>query len=129
MKAFLCNKCAQSLSCVRFFATPWTVTQQVPLSMGVRARMLEWGAISCSGGSSQLRDQTYVSCVSCIGRSSLPGVGSRSLLQGIFPTQGSNLDLPHCRRILYWLSHKGSPVVFKKIPYISDIIQYLSFSV
>ena len=36
------------------------------------------------------------------------GVGSLSLLQGIFPTQGSNPGLPHCRRILYQLSHKGS---------------------
>ena len=38
------------------------------------------------------------------------GVGSLSLLQGIFPTQGSNPGLPHCRRILYQLSHKGSPL-------------------
>jgi len=37
------------------------------------------------------------------------GVGSHSLLQGIFPTQGSNPGLPHCRRMLYQLSHKGSP--------------------
>ena len=37
------------------------------------------------------------------------GVGSLFLLQRIFPTQGSNLGLPHCRRILHWLSHKGSP--------------------
>ena len=37
------------------------------------------------------------------------GVGSLSLLQGIFPTQGSNPGLQHCRRILYQLSHKGSP--------------------
>ena len=36
------------------------------------------------------------------------GVGSLSLLQGIFPTQGSNPGLPHCRQILYQLSHKGS---------------------
>ena len=36
------------------------------------------------------------------------GVGSLSLLQGIFPTQGSNPGLLHCRRILYQLSHKGS---------------------
>ena len=36
------------------------------------------------------------------------GVGSRSLLQGIFPTQGSNPGLPHCRQILYQLSHQGS---------------------
>ena len=37
------------------------------------------------------------------------GVGSLSLLQGIFLTQGWNPGLPHCRRILYQLSHKGSP--------------------
>ena len=38
------------------------------------------------------------------------GVGSHSLLQGIFPTQGSNLGLLHCRQILYCLTHQGSPV-------------------
>ena len=37
------------------------------------------------------------------------GVGSLSLLQGIFPTQGSNPDLLHCRWLLYQLSHQGSP--------------------
>ena len=37
------------------------------------------------------------------------GVGSLSLLQGIFPTQGWNPGLPHCRWILYQLSHRGSP--------------------
>ena len=36
-------------------------------------------------------------------------VGSLSLLQGIFPTQGSNPGLPHCRWIFYQLSHQGSP--------------------
>ena len=36
-------------------------------------------------------------------------VGSLSLLQGIFPTQGLNPGLPHCRWILYQLSQKGSP--------------------
>ena len=34
-----------------------------------------------------------------------------SLLQGIFPTQESNLSLLHCRQILYHLSHQGSPIV------------------
>ena len=37
------------------------------------------------------------------------GVGSCSLLQGIFSTQGSNPDLPCCRWLLYQLRHKGSP--------------------
>ena len=36
------------------------------------------------------------------------GVGCHTLLQGIFPTQGLNPGLPHCRQILYHLSHKGS---------------------
>ena len=39
------------------------------------------------------------------------GVGSLSLFQGIFPTQGLNQGLPHCRRIFYQLSHKGSPSI------------------
>ena len=32
-----------------------------------------------------------------------------ALLQGLFPSQGSNPGLPHCRQILYHLSHQGSP--------------------
>ena len=46
------------------------------------------------------------------------GVCSLSLLLGIFPTQGSNQGLPHCRKILYQLSHKGSPNVlwFSAVP-------------
>ena len=36
------------------------------------------------------------------------GVGCHALLQGIFPTQGLNPRLSHCRRILYQLSHQGS---------------------
>ena len=37
------------------------------------------------------------------------GVGSHFLLQGIFPTQGSNLGLLHCRQILYQLSYEEIP--------------------
>ena len=37
------------------------------------------------------------------------GVGSRSILQGVILTQGSNLGLLHCRQIIYHLSHQGSP--------------------
>ena len=40
------------------------------------------------------------------------GVGGHSLLQGIFPTQGSNAGLPHCRQILYHLSYQGKPLGF-----------------
>ena len=45
------------------------------------------------------------------------GVGSLSLLQGIFLTPGSNPGLPHCRQILYQLSHKGSPRVLEWVAY------------
>ena len=37
------------------------------------------------------------------------GVAGHAFLQGIFPTQGFNLSLLHCRWILYHLSHQGSP--------------------
>ena len=40
------------------------------------------------------------------------GVGSLSLLQGVFPTQGLNPGLPHCRWVLYQLSHKGCPIQY-----------------
>ena len=42
------------------------------------------------------------------------GMGSLSLLQGIFLTQGSNPGLLHCRQILYRLSHQGSPISFRR---------------
>ena len=45
------------------------------------------------------------------------GVGGFSLLQGIFPTQGSNPGLPHCRQILYQLIHQGSP---KRLEWIAN---------
>ena len=38
------------------------------------------------------------------------GVGCHFLLQGIFPTQGSNAGLLHCRQILYRLDYEGSPI-------------------
>ena len=44
-------------------------------------------------------------------------VGSLSLLQGIFPTKGSNPGLPHCGRILYQLSHQGSPRILEWVAY------------
>ena len=58
------------------------------------------------------------------------GVDCHFLLQGIFPTQGSNPGLPHCRQTLYRLSHQGSPIRTKvklklrllvgRLPYSSD---------
>ena len=45
------------------------------------------------------------------------GVGSLSLLQGIFPTQGSNPGLPRCRWVRYQLSHKGSQRILEWVAY------------
>ena len=45
------------------------------------------------------------------------GVGSLSLLQGIFPNQGSNPGFPHCRWIFYQLSHKGIPRILEWVAF------------
>ena len=47
-----------------------------------------------------------------------PGVGCQALLQGFFLIQGLNPGLPHCRWILYSLSHEGSP---RKLEWITSL--------
>ena len=46
-------------------------------------------------------------------------VGCHSLLNGIFPTQGLNLGLWHCRQILHYLSHHGSSFGPLSLQYLS----------
>ena len=58
---------------------------------------------SCSVVSDSLRHHGLCSLWNSPGRNT--GVGSHSLLQGIFQTQGLNLGLPQCRKTLYHLSH------------------------
>ena len=70
---------------------------------------------SCSVVSNSLQPQGLYSPWNSPGQDT--GVGSLSLLQGIFPTQGSNPGLPHCRRILYQLSHQGSPRILEWVAY------------
>jgi len=50
-------------------------------------------------------------------------VGCHALFQGVFPNQGSNSGFPHCRHILYSLSHKGSPTIVERVayPFLGDI--------
>ena len=43
------------------------------------------------------------------------GVDCHFLLQEIFPTQGSNPGLPHCRQLLYHLNHQGGPYIYLPI--------------
>ena len=59
------------------------------------------------------------------------GVGSLSLLQGIFPTLGLNPGLPHCRQILYQLSHKGklySNVTFSMTSFLTIFSKLQSYT-
>ena len=70
---------------------------------------------SCSVMSDSLGPHGLYSAWNSPGRNT--GVGSLSLPQGIFPTQGSNPGLPHCRRILYQLSHKEGPRILEWIAY------------
>ena len=51
------------------------------------------------------------------------GVGGLSLPQGIFPTHGLSPVLPHCRRILYQLSHQGSPRTPPRALQRADLLQ------
>ena len=138
--------CAQLLSHICLFATPWIIACQAPLSMEF-SRQEYWSGLSfpsparlpdpwikptshaLAGGffttsatweahsyesksesrsvvSDSLRLHELYSPWNSPGQNT--GIGSHSLLRGIFPTQGSNLGVPHCRQILYQLSHKGS---------------------
>ena len=45
------------------------------------------------------------------------GGGCHALLQGIFLIQGLNSGLPHCRCVLYHLSHQGSPSILVWVAY------------
>ena len=111
--------CASSFSRVWLFVNPWTVARQAPLSLGIlQGRILEWIAMPSSKGSSQLRDWAQVSrtagrvfTTEPPGNPKNTGVGSLSLLQGIFPTPELNRGLTHCRWTLYRLIYRESPHV------------------
>ena len=70
---------------------------------------------SCSVMSDSLRPCGLYSPWNSPGQNT--GVGRLSLLQGIFPTQGLNPGLLHCRWLLYQLSHKGSPRILEWVAY------------
>ena len=75
---------------------------------------MKWSE-SCSVMSDSLRPHGLHSPWNSSGQNT--GVGSPSLFQGIFTTQGSNWSLPHCRQILCQLSHKGSPRILEWVAY------------
>ena len=110
--------CAQLLSCVLLFVTPWTAACQAPLSMGIlQARILEWAAMpSCKDfPNSGIEPRSPTLQVDSLpseppGKPKNTGVGGLSLLQGNFPTQESNQERLHCSWILYQVSYQESPV-------------------
>ena len=55
------------------------------------------------------------------------GMGCHSLLQEIFPTQASNSGLPHCRQIVYSLSHQKTSVITCKLYFLQEIHLFFSF--
>ena len=65
--------------------------------------------------SDSLRSHGLYSPWNSLGQST--GVGSLSLLRGIFPTHGLNPGLPHWRWIVYQLNHKGSPRILEWVAY------------
>ena len=139
--------CAGKLSHFRVFATPWTVAHQAPLSMGFsrqeywsrlahptpgdlpnpRIKLASPESPALAGGffttvqPGQVKVKLIQSCLTLCDPIPSPGQniggGSLSLLQGIFPTQGSKPVLPHCRWILYQLSHQGSPGILEWVAY------------
>ena len=108
-------------------ATPWRATRQAPLSMGF-SRQEYWSELPfpAPGDLPYPRIEPRSPALQVDSLPSEPpmnpncsylvwnspgqntGVGSSSFLQGIFPTQGSNPGLLHCRRFLYQLSYQGA---------------------
>ena len=105
--------------------TPWTVACQAPLcktstekkraSWAFRQRKIyyrkkerKWLALEKNQCSLSPLGTTLTLCPwDSPGKNT--GMGCHALLQGIFPTQGSNLCFLCCRQILYCLSYQGSP--------------------
>ena len=111
----------KALSHVRLFVTPWTI-QSMELS-----RPEYWSGYPFPSPG-DLPNPVIEPRSPAFQVDSLPaepqgkpkntGVGSLSLLQQIFPTQELNWGLLNCKRILYQLSHKGSPRILDRVAYL-----------
>ena len=125
----------KSLGHVRLLANPWTAAYQAPPSMGF-SRQEYWSGVPLPSPVLYSRSLLVICFIyseshSVVFDSLQPhglyspwnspgqntGVGSLSLLQGIFPTQISKPALPHCRWILNQLSHQGSPRILEWVAY------------
>ena len=89
--------------------TPWTI-QPLEFSRPGYWSGQPFPSLGDLAGSQVFRNAGWSLSAKPQGKLKNTGVGSLSLLQGIFPTQGLNPGLLHCRRILYRLSHQRSPI-------------------
>ena len=118
-----------SLSCVRLFCDPIDCSPLGSSRHGIlQARTLEWVAMPSTRGSSQPRDRPLVSCTAggfftdwatweAPQTTRHPGNSLNNGFKCLQLTQGSNPGLLHCRRILYQLSHNGSPRILEWVAY------------
>ena len=116
--SYVCACMLRCFSHVQLFVIAWTVACQAPLSLGF-SRQEYWNGLPClppgdlpNSGIKRRSPALQVdsSLPEPPGKPNNTGVGSLSLLQGIFLTQESNWSLLHCRQILYQLSYQGSPM-------------------
>ena len=97
----------KSLNRVWLLATSWSAAYQAPSPMKF-SRQEYWSGVPLPSP----RQILYIhKSAKPPGKPKNIGVGTLSLLQRIFPTQESNQVLQHYRRILYQLSHQGSPLM------------------
>ena len=99
------------LSRVLLFAVLWTAALQAPLSLGtLQSRILEWVAMPSSRGSSQPRDQTHSSYISCTGREVLYHqhcLGSPLVViidHSFWPASSQRKDIQVSKLILFFCS-------------------------
>ena len=116
------------ISCLTTSGLPWfmDLTFQVPMqycSLQRRSLLLSAvtstiGCFICFGSMSSFFLELFLHWSPHIGHLPTGRVHiSEIIFQGIFPTQGLNPDLLHCRQIVYHLSHKGSPRMLEWVAY------------
>ena len=97
----LCMKCHPHLKCF-----PWEGFGGVIL---LQPCVFSHLVVSDSVRPQALWPARFLRCWNSPGENT--GVGSHSFLLGVFSREGSNPGLPHCRQILYHLSHQGSVII------------------
>ena len=124
-----CSACVYTVLClvshVQLFVAPWTVARQTPLSTGF-SRPEYWSGLPCPPPG-DLPSPGVKPRSPALQADSLPpespgkpenaGVGSLTLLQGVFPAQESNPRFLHCKQIL----HQGSPWATREAPCVYTI--------